>query len=444
MSVKIKDRERNAIISSLRAGVVPSIGLHHIQVGRLNEVEAILKDYDRVAEGSATIRFIIGEYGTGKSFFLSLARMVAVEKSFVVAQADITPEKRLHATSGQARALYSELMKNLATRSKPNGGGLQSVIERFITEIEHEIRTKNGTMEDTKQQITSRLRPLQGLVSGFDFASVLGSYYEGHQAGNEELMDAALRWLRADFPNKTLAKQAGLDVSSIIDDRKIYDYLKLMAAFTKLAGFKGMIVNLDEMGVLSHRLGSKVARDNNYETILNILNDSLQGNVANIGFIFAGTERFIDDPKRGLRSYKALSDRLQDNAFAKNGLKDYSNPVVRLENLTAEELSVLFENIRNVFAAGDSTKHLVPDEALDAFLNHSYQSLGADAFLSPRESVKEFVGFLSILEQNPDAQWQELLGNVNFEKANRDSDAVIPDEDEASTSNNDDLVALKL
>jgi hypothetical protein len=442
MNVKIKEREKSAIINSLRAGVVPSIGLHLIQVGRLNEVEAILKDYDRVSEGSASIRFIIGEYGTGKSFFLSLARMVAVEKGFVVAQADITPEKRLHATTGQARALYSELMKNLATRSKPNGGALESVIQRFITEVEHEVRSKNGSNEDVKKEIIIRLRPLQDLVSGFDFATVIGSYFEGYQAGQEYLMDAALRWLRADFPNKTLAKQAGLNVSSIIDDRKIYDYLKLMATFTKLAGFKGMIVNLDEMGVLSHRLGSKVARDNNYETILNILNDSLQGNVANIGFIFAGTVKFIDDPKRGLRSYKALSDRLQDNSFAKNGLKDYASPVIRLDNLTAEELAVLFENIRNVFAAGDPQKYLVPNEALVAFLDHSYQALGADAFLSPRESVKEFVGFLSILEQNPHTCWQELLGGINFEKIHRPSEDALPDEEEAS--NDDDLVSLKL
>ncbi len=447
MNIHIRPREREAIIRSLRAGVVPSIGLHHINVGRENEGKAIIKDFSHIADDSASVRFIVGKYGSGKSFFLNLIKMIAVEQNFVVVQADVTPEKRLHATQGQARALYSELMKNLSTRAKPNGGALSSIIEKFISNVDYEIRTKDGSDKYLEQEIRLRLRPLQDLVSGYDFATVLYKYYEGHQTSNDELKESALRWLRAEFSTKTEASKAGLGVRNIIDDHRIYDYLKLMAAFSKIAGFEGLIVNLDQMDVLSHRLGSKLARNNNYEVILNILNDCNQGNVSNIGFILAGVDNFLDDPRRGMESYPALAERLRDNSFAIGGLKDYSGPIIRLENLKPEELHVLFQNIRHVFASGDEAKYLVPDEAIQAFLEHCYDRIGANAFLSPRESVKEFVGFLSVLEQNPEASWQNLLPDIEFEKSLLGIEEIIFDEeDEARTliKEDSDLAILKL
>ncbi len=262
----------------LRAGVVPRVGLRHLQVGRLDEVAAVLEDLERIEQGGASIRFIIGRYGAGKSFFLNLARMVALERKFVVAQADITLERRLHGSGGQARSLYAELMRNLATRAKPEGGALANVVERWVSDLDHEVRSSGGTDSDVLGEIKNQLKPLQDLVSGFDFATVVGRYVEGFQAHNDALMGSALRWLRAEYRTKTEARQ-DLDVRSIIDDAQFYDYLKLFAAFVRLAGYAGLLVNIDEMGVFSHRLNSSQARTANYEVLLRILNDCLQGNV---------------------------------------------------------------------------------------------------------------------------------------------------------------------
>lgn len=429
MNITIKPREREAILQSLRAGVVPRIGLRHIQVGRKDEVSAVLQDLERMQHGAAAVRFIIGRFGSGKSFFLNLTRMVALEQRFVVAQADITPDRRLHATGGSARSLYAELMRNLAVRSKPDGGALAGIVERWVADVDHQVRTAGGGDAELTREIHTRLKPLQEFVSGYDFATVVAKYVEGFQSQNEALMASALRWLRAEYGTKTEARQ-DLGVRSIIDDADVYDYLKLMAAFVRLAGYSGLLVNLDEMGVLSHRLNHAQARNANYEMILRMVNDCLQGSVEGLGFYFAGTDAFLEDRRRGLYSYEALATRLADNRFAANGLRDLSGPVIRLSNLSPEDLYVLLHNIRLVFAGGDPSRYLLGDDGLVVFLNHCARTLGADYFRTPRDAVKAFVGFLSVLEQNPGTDALALLGTVRVETT-LDPETELHAEDEA-------------
>jgi hypothetical protein len=424
MTITIKPRERDAILLSLRAGVVPHIGLQHIQVGRKEEVAAILSDLDRIAQGGATVRFIIGRFGSGKSFFLNLARMLALEKKFVVVQADISPDRRLHSSGGQARSLYTELMHNMSAGAKKDGGALPGLVERWVSDVEFDVRQTGG---DLHQAIYERLKPLQELVSGYDFATVIIKYVEGFQQGNDALMTASLRWLRAEYATKMEARQE-LGVRSIIGDQDVYDYLKLMAAFVRLAGYAGLLVNLDEMGVLAQRLNNTPARNANYEMILRIVNDCLQGNVAGLGVVFAGTDAFMDDRRRGLASNEALATRLADNTFAVGGLRDYSGPVIRLQNLTVEDLYVLLHNIRHVYAAGDTSRYLIPDRALEPFIQHCANTLGAEFYQTPRDAVKAFVGLLSVLEQNPGTDWQTLLKGITLERS-VEADSPIAEDD---------------
>jgi P-loop Domain of unknown function (DUF2791) len=448
MTNPIKPRERDAILQSLRAGVVPRVGLRHLQVGRRDEVTAVLKDLERIEHGGASVRFIIGKYGAGKSFFLNLARTVALERKFVVAHADVTLERRLHGSTGQARNLYAELMRNLSTRAKPEGGGVVNVVERWVSDLDHDIRSSGGTDSDVFKEIKNRLKPLQDLVSGFDFATVVGRYVEGFQAHNEDLMSSALRWLRAEYRTRTEARH-DLDVRSIIDDAQFYDYLKLFAAFTKLAGYAGLLINIDEMGVFSHRLNSSQARTANYEVILRIVNDCLQGSVAGLGFFFGGTNTFLEDRRRGVYSYEALATRLADSTFANTGLKDFSGPVLRLANLSPEDLFVLLHNIRVVFALGDSARFLVDDNGIKQFMSHCASTLGAEFYLTPRDAVKGFVQLLSVIEQNPGSTWQTVLNEMRIDRS-VDPEAGPPDPDEetpstaAPKSGDDDLASFKL
>lgn len=442
-STPIKPRERDVIVQALRAGVVPKLGLQHIQVGRAPEVEELIKDIGRIADGGAGIRFVIGDYGAGKTFFMNLIRLVALERKVVVMSADLAPSRRLHATDGQARSLFNELTRNLSTRTRPDGGALASIVERFVGDALQEAKTSNVKVED---EIQRRLAPLQDLVSGFDFATVLQHYCRAYDEGSEEGKTAALRWLRAEYGTRTEAK-AALGVREIIDDGRFYDYLKLYAAFMRLAGYGGLLVVLDEM-VNLYKLTNSASRSANYEQILRILNDVLQGGAAGIGFLMGGTPEFLMDPRRGLYSYSALQSRLAENRFAQNGLVDLSGPVLRLQNLTQEDLFVLLRNIRNVFAAGDASRYLVPDAALTAFMSHCSKKIGDAYFRTPRNTVTAFVNLLSVLEQNPGAKWQELVDAADISTA-------VPEDGEPPVmpmaapgaevkANGDQLTAFKL
>lgn len=431
---KIRPKERDAIIQSLKAGVTPRLGIQHIQVGRANEVKALHQDIERITSGGAAFRLIIGEYGSGKTFFLSVIRSIALEMKLVTVTADLSPDRRIHASGGQARNLYSELMRNLATRNKPEGNAITSVVERFITQARQEADSKNIEVSTI---IHDRLSELTELVGGYDFAKVIEAYWNGYETDNEQLKANAVRWLRAEYTTKTDAKN-DLGVRTIISDASFYDSLKLLSLFVRQAGYQGLLVNIDEM-VNLYKLNSTQARVSNYEQILRILNDCLQGNAEHIGFLLGGTPEFLLDPRKGLYSYEALQSRLAENSFAKkSGVIDYSSPSLHLASLTPEELYILLRNLRHVFASGDESKYLVPDEALEAFLKHCSQKVGDAYFRTPRNTIKAFVDMLSVLEQHPDITWYQLI-----EKTDVVSEQAS-DMPEIETTPHDDLASFTL
>src|ERR1043166_5324879 len=415
--IPMKRRERDAVLQSLQAGLVPRQGLHLIQVGRKAEVSALLADLDRICDQGGAFRIVVGRFGSGKTFFLNLVRNLAFQKGIVVVQTDFSMERRLYATGGEARALYSALMYSMATKAQPDGGAFPSVLSSWISEVQQVAAPTDDATAQTEKRIAEDLRDLQNYVGGFDFAEVLRAYYKGYAEKDDTLQAAALKWLRGEYTAKTDARSE-LGVRRIVDDDSLYDSLKLVAAFVRKAGFRGLLVNLDEMVVLSHRLPSSRARQANYEALLTLLNDSFQGNCCSLGFIFAGTDECLEDKRRGLFSYEALRSRLAENPIARQqGLVDLSGPVIRLQPLTPEDLFVLLKNVAVVHANGDPEKVLVPDEGIKATLEIANQTLGADFFRTPRDVVRSFVGLLNILEQNPGKTWQEVLGSNVFEKS---------------------------
>jgi P-loop Domain of unknown function (DUF2791) len=405
---RIRPRDRDAIIQSLRAGVVPRTGQQHIQVGRADEVLALVSDIQRIADGGSAVRFVIGEYGSGKTFFLQLIRAIALEKRLVTLHADLGPDRRLQATGGQARSLYAELARNLATRAKPEGGALASIVERFVSQALTESRE---TGIRATAVIHQRLSQLSEMTGGYDFAEVVAAYWTGHDMGNEQLKSDAIRWLRGEFATRTDARHA-LGVRTIIDDANVYDQLKLMARFVRQAGYEGLLVGLDEM-VNLYKLANTQARNSNYEQILRILNDCLQGSATHLGFIFGGTPEFLLDTRRGLYSYPALQSRLTENSFASNGLVDHTGPVLRLAGLSPEDFYVLLTKLRHVYAAGDPNAYLLPDQGIEAFMQHCSSRIGDAYFRTPRNTITEFINLLAILEQNPGTDWQRLIGQVS-------------------------------
>lgn len=386
----------------------------------------MIQDIQRIEDGGAAFRLIIGDYGSGKTFFMSVVRAIALERKFVTLHADLSPDRRLHATGGQAKNLYSELMKNMSTRNKPDGNALTSVVEKFITQVQKEAESNDYSVEKV---IHKRLTAISEMVGGYDFAKVIEIYWKASEEDNEHLKACAIKWLRAEYSTKTDARN-DLEVRTIISDAFFYDALKIMSLFVRQAGYSGLLVNLDEM-VNLYKLSNTQARKSNYEQILRILNDCLQGNAEYIGFLLGGTPEFLLDPYKGLYSYEALQTRLAENNFAKQAdVIDYSSPALHLACLSPEELYILLKNLRHIYASGDSTKYLVPDDSLTAFLIHCNQTIGEAYFKTPRNTIKAFLDMLTVIEQHPEISWQQLLESLKIEEEkNSDMEIEIENDD---------------
>lgn len=436
----IKNKEREAIIQSLRGGVVPKIGLQHIQVGRSEEIKSFVRDIQNVSEGGSSFRFVIGEYGSGKTFFLSLVRSIALEKGLVTMHADLSPSKRLYGSQGQARYLLSELISSLATRTRQDGNALENILDRFVSIVKEEV---NLNRKGISQVVSSMLKDMAEIPGGFNFIQVVSVYCKAYEAEDEILKNKALKWLRAEYTTR-IDSFADLGVREYINDKFLLNTIKLYCLLVRKSGYNGLMVCLDEL-VNLYKITNSVSRKANYEEILRMLNDTLQGSFSSLGFIMGGTPEFLTEPRRGLYSYEALRSRLAENSFATQlGLVDFNSTVLRLASLTKEELYVLLQNLRHVFAYGDTDKYMVPDSALNAFLIHCSNKIGDSYFRTPRTTIKAFLDLLSILEQYPSIKWTDVMGNIEIVADTEQSEFGKSDISQLENNADDEFASFRL
>ena len=429
---KAPRRIAQAVLNSLKGGVVPRIGLPYVTVGRKNEIDALLHDIEIIGEGGASFRFLMGRYGSGKSFLLQTIRNYAMDRNFVVADADLSPERRLTGTRGQGLATYRELIGNLSTKTRPEGGALMLVLDRWISSVQAKTAAETGLDPDSpafdaavRKEIYAVLGNMNELVHGFDFSKLLSKYYEAAVSGDDDTRGRVLRWFRGEYQTKTEARQE-LGVGVIITDDDWYEYLKLFAAFFRQAGYQGLMVLVDEL-VNIYKIPNSIARNSNYEKILTIYNDALQGKAKYIGFLMSGTPQCIEDRRRGVYSYEALSSRLAEGKFSRAGARDLLSPVIRLEPLTPEEMLVLTEKLTGLHAGLYGYEPTLKDEDLDAFIRIEYSRVGADTKITPREIIRDYIELLDILYQHPGMPVETLLNSEEFSYAK--SDAVSDEAD---------------
>lgn len=415
--MKIPKRIAQALLNSLKGGVVPRVGLPYIAVGRKEEIDALLHDVDIIAEGGASFRFLVGKYGSGKSFLLQTIRNYVMAKNFVVVDADLSPERRLQGTRGQGLATYKELIRNMSTKTKPEGGALSLILDRWISNVQQEVMASENLSVTSAQlpglvekRISAVIYSLNEMVHGFDFARLLTLYYQAYIAGDDETKAKVLKWFRGEYGTKTEARQE-LGVHMVITDDDWYEYLKLFACFLKQAGYAGMLILIDEL-VNIYKIPNAITRQYNYEKILTMYNDTLQGKAQYLGMIMGGTPTSIEDRRRGVFSYEALRSRLAQGRFAREDLKDMLAPIIRLQPLTYEELLVLIEKLMQIHAGYFGWTPTLTENDLVDFLKIEFGRVGADTHLTPREVIRDFIELLDILCQNPDANVAELLQSV--------------------------------
>lgn len=415
---KIPKRIANTIVQSLKGGVVPRTGLPYIAVGRKNEIDSLLRDIDIIADGGASFRFIVGKYGSGKSFLLQTMRSYAMDRGFAVADADLSPERRLCGNSGQGLATYRELVENLSTKTRPEGRALPLILDRWIQGVQASVAQEGLSPDDpafgktVEKKIFAVISSMNDLVHGFDFARLLTMYYESSVAGDDELRANVLKWFRGEYATKTDARRE-LGVNVVITDDDWYDYMKLYAWFLRQAGYAGLIIMIDEL-VNLYKIPNSISRQYNYEKILTMYNDTLQGKARYLGFLMSGTPQCVEDTRRGIYSYEALRSRLQEARFSKDGTRDLLGPVIRLEPLTAEEMLVLCGKIADIHSRLYEWDPKLTDQDLADFIKIEYGRIGADSHITPREVIRDFIGLLDILYQYPDRNVKELLASDDF------------------------------
>ena len=416
---KVPRRIAQAILNSLKGGVVPRIGLPYIAVGRKNEIEALLHDVDIIAEGGASFRFIVGRYGSGKSFLIQTIRNYVMDKGFIVADADLSPERRLQGTRGQGLATYRELIRNLSTKTRPEGGALTLVLDRWISSVQTEAVEETGLTpgdpgltKAVDQKIYQVTSAVSELVHGFEFARLLSLYYHAYVDGDDDTKGKVVRWFRGEYALKREAKEE-LGVNIIITDDDWYDYLKIFAVFFRLAGYTGMMIMIDEL-VNLYKIPNAITRQYNYEKLLTMYNDTLQGKARYLGIIMGATPQAIEDKRRGVYSYEALRSRLSEGKFSRPVARDLLAPVIRLEPLTPEEMLVLCEKLSAMHAGLYGYEKKIGTEELAQFIKMEYGRIGADQNITPREVIRDFIELLDLLYQNPSMKLEELLQSDDF------------------------------
>ncbi len=429
--VKIPKRILGTLLSSLSAGVVPRSGAPYIAIGRTEEINSLLDNLDTVADGGAFSRFLIGRYGSGKSFLIQLIRGNALDRGFITADADLSPERRLSGGNGAGLATYRELMINLATKASPDGGALSTILSRHFTKLKTDLAAggilpeSSAFESELKRKVYISLSELEGDVGGFDFARVLGEYYSASMRDDSDKKSACLRWLRGEFSTKTEARASlGFQVSTIIDDDNWYNFVKLFAMLSVKLGYQGLILFIDEC-VNLYKIPNRISREANYEKLLAIFNDTLQGKAKNLGVVFGGTPQFLEDTRRGLFSYDALKSRLTDSRYSELGYQNLSSPVIRLRRLSDNELLALVKRLSKLHQQREeSDMPLVSDKEIEAFIRHATAKAGAEELITPREIIRDFLTLLNILRDNKGATFDELLKNVRFEKAASEEDDI--------------------
>ena len=417
MENQIPPRIANILINSLKGGVVPRVGLEYITVGRAKEIAAVLHDIDMISDGGASFRFIVGKYGSGKSFLLQTVRNYAAAMGFAVADADLSPERRFAGTKGQGAATYRELIANLSTKSKPDGGALPLILEKWISGIQTEVKAVTGSEgEAFEREVEKRIfevaGSLEGMINGFEFAKAVASYLKAYREDDAELKSRVLKWFRGEYATRSEAK-AELNINFIVNDETWYDFLKVFAVFLVGAGYKGLLVLIDEM-VNIYKIPNSVTRQNNYEKLLMMYNDALQGKARHIGFLAGATPQCVEDRYRGLFSYEALRSRLDKGRFSGEEYTDISAPVIRLQMLTREEMYVLTEKLRDIHARLYQYTPFLTHEDLLVFLTEEYNRPGADTHITPREMIRDFIELADILYQNSGKTVRDILGCGEF------------------------------
>ena len=340
-------------------------------------------------------------------------------KGMIVADADLSPNRSLIGSSNRKKGLatYRELMCNLSIKTSPTGSALGKILDLWLNMIWIDVAKNigqggiqgNALEEMVTNKIYETILDMQEMVHGYDFANILVMYWKASRVNDAEIKAKTLRWLRGEYNTKTEAKQ-DLGVSNIINDDDWYEYIKLFSNFFVKIGYKGFIVIIDEL-INIYKCKSPVARNNNYEKILAMYNDTMQGKARYLGIIMGGTPQSIEDVNRGVFSYEALKSRLESGKYGTNKMINLMTPIIRIMPLTKEEIIVLLEKLAEIHADLYDYELKITIEDIIDFIEEAIQG---EKNVTPRSIIRDFIEVLNLFYQNYNLSIKDIMNAFKY------------------------------
>ena len=384
------EAEARRIINALKTGVIPDTDLDLLCVGRERMLKEFKRCIDMVEEGGSCVKFLSGEYGSGKSFMLSKVQQLALKRNFAVSRIQISRNTHLNNTD----VFYYSIMHHLCTKS--NTGGNAGFEELFNLWLER-LKT-NPSRDAATREIRDTVSSLNNYNSAF--ARAFLTYIKARIAQDSELSDAAAAWIKGE-KNLPAAVKARFDVKGDIDKSNSMDSLKAFIHLLKLTGSNGLVILVDELElVMSLRVD---IRKGCYENLRYIIDSCGENSFGNCMFVFAGTETIFEDPEKGIKTYQALDQRLGETSSKGNqGIYDMRQTVITLQKLDNEDLQSLTNRIVQLHQTACDWKPKISSEAARNWtLLTLSKEKGTGQPINTRAFIIKLVEILDILEQNP-------------------------------------------
>lgn len=416
MAIKrIPKRKAIVLLNALQGGVVPRVGLGYISVGREQEINALLRDIEVIENGGSTFRLISGNYGTGKTFLIQTIKEYLLDKGFVTCDCDLSPERCFIGTNGKNKGLatFQKLVSNISIKTCPEGGALQYILDDFISKIvmDEENNTSAASninsKESARKSFQKFLIPFRTKVHGIEFTNILLRYYDAYQSNDFDEINRCLKWLKGEYRLRSEVKN-DFGSSIMITDDDWFDFLDLYVTLFKIIGFKGLFIMFDEV-INLFRIINPSYRLKNYEKVLNMYNDTLQGKVKNVGIILAGTPESIYDSTKGLFSYEALKSRL----YFANPLQTKINPlspIITLSPLTQSDLVVLLERLSVIHSEVTGYNNEISLEEILSFLQYVYGH--SEVVATTRSIIRDFLNLLNTKNDDNSLSFEDVLKNI--------------------------------
>lgn len=396
-----------SIINALKNGNVPPEGVGEICVGRERELEEFDKIFSKVKDGAAVTRFLNGEFGSGKSFFLKLLEERALADNFVVAKVTLSRDVPFN----KFEVVYRSIVASLRCKT---GTSLEHIIEKWTTQLR--MMALRETTDPYQQErividnINNDLKEVRKHAT--TFAAAIENYYKLSARGDQETAKYAMAWLSGEknIPY-TIKRQFG--VKGDIDRENAFKYLEALSSFLMALKYSGLIILIDEAEHIM-TLHTKKLRDTAYDYMRFIYDECSLGRFHNTLFIFAGTPEFFEDPKMGVPSYTALNERIED--VLNTEFKDLRKPIIRLDGFKKDNLMELSDRLISMHEEVYEWEAKPVRESLDGIIARHEANAELTGYISPRNFVKSFISVLDVVQQNPELRSEEEILDLFEEK----------------------------